>query len=194
MILRISKTSLSLVLIWWNCGFHRSFITILSELFFDHFWSPFLARISSFPFLTKFPQIQGDVQWWGENTSGRCSQVFVIKVTRQPVWRVDFEIWKDVPNPSSCQHAYLTNGVVHGSPLTLDFELMMSRPPTASQERDITFSAANLAVIGTEVRRWVYVFFFSCVFAPLLFLPKSILCDVVNEFPFSYGRSYGLFV
>ncbi|KAJ5413291.1 hypothetical protein N7465_005596 [Penicillium sp. CMV-2018d] len=101
----------------------------------------------------------------GGGTSGRCSQVLLIKVRRRPVWRVDFEVWKNVPNPSlgprpracpdtvfkSCQHAYPENDVVHGAPLTLDFEMMMGRPATAPKERDIAFSSTKLALIGTQV-------------------------------------------
>ncbi|KAJ5793511.1 hypothetical protein N7457_000110 [Penicillium paradoxum] len=114
-----------------------------------------------------YRQLQGDSQWWAANTSGRCSQVFLIKVRRRPVWRVDFEVWRRVPNPLSgprtrarpetvfqpCQHAFLENGVVHGAPLILDFEMMMGRPPTGSRERDIVFGSANLTLIGTEVCR-----------------------------------------
>ncbi|OQD60649.1 hypothetical protein PENPOL_c021G02804 [Penicillium polonicum] len=112
-----------------------------------------------------YRQLQGDSQWWGSNTSGRCSQVFLIKARRRPVWRVDFEVWKHVPNPSlgprtrsrpdtifkSCLHAYLENRVVHGAPLTLDFEMMMGRPATAPKERDIVFSSTKHSLIGTEV-------------------------------------------
>ncbi|KAJ5459352.1 hypothetical protein N7530_011296 [Penicillium desertorum] len=76
-----------------------------------------------------YRQLQADSQLWGANTSGWCSQVFLIIVRGRPVWRVDFEVWQHVPNPTlsprtracpntvfkSCQHAYLENDVVHGA-------------------------------------------------------------------------------
>lgn len=113
-----------------------------------------------------YRQLQADCQWWPSNTSGRCAQVFLIKATHQPAWKVDFEVWQFVQNARpgsqtrSCpgsvlqktQHAYCQDGIVHGAPLTLNFELLMGRPPTAPGEQDVIFDSTQLALIAREVR------------------------------------------
>ncbi|CAI7572373.1 unnamed protein product [Penicillium bialowiezense] len=112
-----------------------------------------------------YQQLQSDCQWWHANTSGRCAQIFLIKITRRPVWRVDFEVWRSVSEARpgrktrsssksvfcKSQHAYCQYGAVYGSPLTLDFELLMGRPPVPPREHDIVFDSTQLALIAREV-------------------------------------------
>ncbi|KAJ5809051.1 uncharacterized protein N7503_001269 [Penicillium pulvis] len=96
----------------------------------------------------------------GSSDGDRKTKVVVLMTsTCEPAWRLDIEIWTEVPNTQPMrntrsrsmrilertQHVYFENGAVHGGPLVLSFELMMRRRPTG-KEADIVLDEMISAV------------------------------------------------
>ncbi|KAI3141081.1 hypothetical protein CBS147325_5915 [Penicillium roqueforti] len=110
-------------------------------------------------------QLQLDAHWWYRNTTQETKIVVLIDVASDNPYRVNFEVWTEVPNQShapvtrNCpaqvvqctQRATLQNGVVTGGPLILSFPTLMRRAPRAG-EHDIVLGAADLAIIGARPR------------------------------------------
>lgn len=110
--------------------------------------------------------LRSDARWWYANTHQNKSQLgtkLVVLIHADPAdpRNIDIEIWTEIANPStapdtrgrpakalSCtQRASLRGGSVVGAPLTLDFELMMRRPPGNEKEGDIIMQERDLKLI-----------------------------------------------
>jgi hypothetical protein len=109
-------------------------------------------------------QLKADARWWHSNTGGGTKLVVLIHTSHKPIWTVDVEVWSEVDNPQpgpntrehpakiiQCtQRAHFENGVVHGGPLTLDFEVLMRRPPRNSHEANVVLDHHDLFCICAE--------------------------------------------
>lgn len=111
-------------------------------------------------------QLQADARWWYSNTGGETKLVVLIHVSPEPSWTVDVQVWSEVDNPrprpitrgcpakiiQCIQRARFENGVVPGGPLTLDFEVLMRRPPQNSHEANVVLDDHDLLCICAENR------------------------------------------
>lgn len=114
------------------------------------------------------PQLRNDAQWWYANSGPTHSTklVVLIDVRTRPHYRVNLEVWTEVPSTRGARSAgtrsrpaYILactqkvrfeNDIVHGAPLTLPFRLVMRRAPTG-QESDILLDDRTIRRICREV-------------------------------------------
>lgn len=112
------------------------------------------------------PQLQNDARWWYANSNGQTRLVMLIHANgnSSSAWAVDVEVWTEVLDPSShitcnrpatslecTQRARFENGVVTGAPLTLDFEMLMRRPPANPLEGNVVLDAGWIRTVCVEV-------------------------------------------
>ncbi|CAG8924098.1 unnamed protein product [Penicillium salamii] len=98
-------------------------------------------------------QLIQDVYWWNANPPIRPGFVVLIYVKKNPVYRMDIEVWEEIEHQSDrrlSQHLYVEGGIVHGGPLRLDFGLLMRRPPNPSIERDIVFTDYQILFLAKQ--------------------------------------------
>ncbi|KAJ5937085.1 hypothetical protein N7466_003535 [Penicillium verhagenii] len=118
-----------------------------------------------------YAQLRNDAYWWHGNSDiqspngdRQTKMVVLASLTGEPAWRIDIEVWTEVPDTQPMrntrsrstrtlertQHVCFENGVVHGGPLVLSFDLMMRRRPSG-KETDIVLDDQILADLCHQV-------------------------------------------